>query len=384
MTHSARHVRNRRKSAVSNISRICICVTAVFLLLVSPGAGRCGVETERGLFVSVIQDPQVLSSREAIAGLIGFARKARVADIFIQVHYANRSWFPSKIADQSPYEACLICVPEDPLRLLIDKAHASGIRVHAWINVLSLCDNKDAPILARYGPEVLTRNTGQKRVLEDYKIDCQYFLEPGDERVRHDLSGIVEEIVRSYPGLDGVQFDYIRYPDKDPAYGHTDANIRRFKEATGRKTADECDETWRQWKRDRVTDLLGLLAKKAREIHPGITVSATGCMPYTRALQEAFQDWPSWIRLGVVDFVTVMSYSPYSCEFERWIERIKGRAGDFSKVRIAVGAYKLLGLDAIFRRELEICEDSGAGGFVIFHYGSLLEDPELGSILKNE
>ena len=359
----------------------------MFLLLGSPGAGHCGEDPGRGIFVSVIQDPPVLSSREAISGLVEFARAARIDTLFVQVHYQNRSWFASKTADASQYEACLKCVGEDPLNLLIRQAHAAGIKVHAWLNLLSLGSNADAPLLARYGTDILTRNTIRKSSLEDYKIDDQYFLEPGDERVRQAVSDIVGEVVTASPELDGIQFDYIRYPDKDPAYGHTEANVRRFREATGWDNSNdprECDEPWRKWKRDQVTELLTIAVAKARAVHPGITVSATGCMPYPRAYHEAFQDWPSWLESGIVDFVTLMSYSPYPDEFQRWILRAKEKTADFGKVRIGIGAYKLVGSGGIFRNELAVAEGSGAGGFIIFHYGSLLEDPELGGIVIND
>jgi uncharacterized lipoprotein YddW (UPF0748 family) len=355
---------------------------ALLVILLATARGACGEDFDRGLFVSAIQDPQVLSSREAVKCLVEFASGARISTIYIQVHYANRSWFKSRIADSAPYEGCVKSLREDPVEFLIGQSHAAGIKVYAWLNLLSLGGNKDAPLLARYGPGILTRNINRKCSLEDYKIDGQFFLEPGDERVRGAALGIVEEAVSAYPELDGILLDYIRYPDKDPAYGHTESNVKRFKETTGFNSTDECDENWRKWKRDQVTGLLELASGRARELHPGIGVSATGCMPYIRAYYEAFQDWPSWLDRGIVDFVTVMSYSPYPDELERWLLHAKEKAPEFKKVRIGVGAYKLSGSCGIFRSELEISECSGAGGFAVFHYGSLLDDPALGDVLK--
>lgn len=361
-----------------------IAAFGVFVLLAMPGSGSCYEEFDRGLFVSAIQDPPVLASREAIEGLVEFAREARIGTIFIQAHYRNRSWFRSETADGTPYEECLEYVGEDPLKVLITEAHSAGIEVHAWLNMLSLGSNCEAPILSRHGTDVLTKNKLPKRSLEDYKIDGQYFLEPGDERVREAVSAIVSEVVLAYPDLDGIQLDYIRYPDQHPAYGHTEANVKRFTEATGLGDTGECSETWKKWKRDQVTEALEIAVRAARSIRPAIKVSATGCMPYSRAYHEAFQDWPSWIDRGIVDFVTVMSYSPYPEEMERWITRAREKTSDFRKVMIGVGAYKLLRSGGIFRRELRISEDSGAGGFVVFHYGSFLEDPDLARVLAGE
>ena len=336
----------------------------------------------RGLFVSVIQEPPTLSSRGEISKLINFAGKAGIKTLYVQVYRANQAWFPSKLADTAPYKACLKNISADPFRLLIDEAHASGIQVYAWLNLLSLGDNKKSVLLKKYGPGILTRNAKAKKILADYKIDDQYFLEPGDPRVREELSGVVEEVLAAYPALDGVQFDYVRYPDVKPAYGRTEINIERFKKATGNKTADDNSKAWKDWKRAQVTEFLKLLVQKTRAIRPRIRISATGCMPYSRAYYEAFQDWPSWINSGLVDSVTVMDYSVSPPEFERWIRAVKDKSVDLTKVNIGIGAYKLTRSPGIFEREFKLCEKTGSPACVIFHYGSLVQSPELERFLE--
>ena len=99
-------------------------------------------------------------------------------------------------------------------------------------------------------------------------------------------------------------------------------------------------------------------------------------MPYARAYYEAYQDWPSWLSHGLVDFVTIMDYSIDLKQFERWITAVKGKTTDFSKVKIAVGAYKLVHSPEIFEQEFRSCEQMGVT-CAIFHYGSVLENSEL-------
>lgn len=338
----------------------------------------------RGLFVSLIQDPPTLSSREAIMELIRFSKEARIKTLFIQIYRANKAWFPSKVGDPSLYEAALKTLGEDPFALLIREAHSSGIEVHAWLNMLSLSENEEAPILKKYGPEILTRNLEEKKSLQDYKIDSQYFLEPGDPRVREELVTMVGEIVRTYPDLDGIQFDYIRYPDSHPKYGYTPVNMERFKKTTRLKKIREGSRAWGDWKRAQVTELLELCVQKAREIRPRIRVSATGCMSYARALFEAFQDWPSWVNSGLVDFVTVMNYSPDPVEYGKWTEVAKAKVKDLRRMYQGVGAYKLVRSPEIFEKEFQICEEAKIGLCAVFHYGSILENPELGRPLSSK
>ncbi len=363
----------------------------IVLLFYSSTAGAeeiSGLSREKlptlGLLVTAFGNPDVLSSRREISELITFAGRSRIKIIFVQIYKSNLAWFSSNVADSSPYKAAITAVGEDPFALLIREAHQAGIEVHAWVNLLSFGDNKNAFLLKKYGPSILTRNRKAKKVIEDYKIDEQYFLEPGDLRVREELSKVVEEIIRFYPQLDGLLFDYIRYPDADPNCGHTTANVERFREATGLAEIDDMGKDWHDWKRDQVTELLKELVKKARTIRPKIQVSATGCLSYARALYEAFQDWPMWVNSGIVDSVTVMNYSPEPEEYEYRITEIKTKVKDFSKINITVGAYKPETSLESFQREFKICGNSGAGACVVFYYQSILERPLLSKFIMSD
>ena len=337
-----------------------------------------------GLLVTAFGNPDVLSSRREISKLITFAGRSRIKILFVQIYKSDLAWFGSNAADSSPYKAAVTAVGEDPFALLIREAHQAGIEVYAWGNILSFSKNKNAVLLKKYGPSILTRNRKAKKAIEDYQIDGKYFLEPGDLRVREELSKLVEEIVRTYPQLDGLLFDYIRYPDSDPNCGHTTANVERFRKATGLAEIDDRGKDWQDWKRDQVTDLLKELVKKARTIRPKIQVSATGCMPYARALYEASQDWPMWINSGIVDSVTVMNYSPDPGEYERWTRQIKTEVKDFGKINITVGAYKPETSFESFQREFKTCENSGAGACALFYYASILRKPLLSKFIMSD
>jgi len=339
-------------------------------------AAECDQAPLRSLFVSVIQNPPVLSSRKDIAGLIDFAKQAHIKILFVQIYHSGQSWFPSQIVDDSWYDLSRRAVLEDPLALLIREAHAQRIQVHAWLNLMSLGGNKDASFIKKYGTEILTQNLNEKHKLEDYKIDNQYFLEPGDPRVGNDLAQIVLEVINRYPDLDGMQFDYIRYPDVHPHYGYTKINMERFKKSSGLKAIDEASPVWQDWRRAQVTEVLKKLVRTIRSRRPKMQISTTGCMPYARAYYEAYQNWPSWIDKGIVDFVTIMDYSTDVIQFKKWIMVIKGKTADFSKVHIAVGAEKLVHKPEIFENEFNQCEQMKAN-CTIFHYGNLLENPKL-------
>jgi len=358
----------------------------LFFLLCAPfvllSQAQCQETSRLGLLVAQLQQPGVLASRSEILKLISLAEKGNINILFFQIYRANQSWFPSKFADASPYKTCFKNLAEDPFNVLIKQAHNKGIKVYAWINLLSLSNNHNASILQKYGTSILTKNLKEKKKLSDYKIDDQYFLEPGDPRVRQELSSILEEILRTYPDLDGILFDYIRYPDLNADYGYTKINIERFKNATGYKKVNKNSSAWKNWKMAQVNELLTMLVKKARAMRPEIKLGATGCAPYHRAYYEAFQDWPSWVNNGLVDFVTLMSYPDNVLEFSADIQEAKERVKYFNKVYIGMPAYKLVHSPEVFQKQYQVARLSGAGACVIFHYGSLLENPDFISLFS--
>ncbi len=356
--------------------RFFITLTLCFIPLSSFAA-----EAERGLFVSVIENPPVLTSHAAMKDLVAFAKSAGVKKLFVQVYREGKAWFPSEVGDTTPYQNALQKVGEEPFALLIREAHAEGLEVHAWINLLSLGANADAPIVKKYGASILTRNKQEKKKISDYLIDNQYWLEPGDLQVRSELSRMVAEIVSAYPELDGIQFDYIRYPDTKPAYGYTRENLKRFQQATGLNKLSEKNQDWRKWKRDQVTELMRLLAGRARGINPKIQVSTTGCAPYVRAREEAFQDWAEWINQSYVDFVTMMNYPDDLNEFLKYVGGARKKVNDFSKVYLGVGAYKFLKNPSGFDGIWSACEQEKSRGCVVFYYGSLVTAPDLKTAL---
>ncbi len=334
-------------------------------------------DVPRGMFVWSLEKEPVLSSVGQMERMIAFAKAQHMDTIFVQVYRGNKSWFASQVADDEPYRVCRRKVGRDAFALLIDKAHAQGIQVHAWMNMLSLGGNVDAPLLKKYGSSILTKNNDPKKNLADYKIDNQYFLEPSDRRVIRTCLKLVDEVIGQYPKLDGIQFDYIRYPDVHPFYGYSDDNIVRYKRAANKTTVVEADPAWKQWKRDQVTGLLRLLVKESKALNPMIHVSTTGCLSYGRALDEALQDWPSWVNSSLVEFVTLMNYPPDTATYQKNIDGIRPHLPNLKKVNMAVGAYKHLQEPKVFKEHLQACESSHPKSCILFHYNNFLENPEL-------
>ena len=101
--------------------KIILCLLYVFIFF--PQSAPCEESSPTSLLVTMLQSPQVLSSKEEISKLVQFAVKADAKNLYIQVYRANQSWFPSSLADQTPYEVCAKKVGSDPFALLIKESH---------------------------------------------------------------------------------------------------------------------------------------------------------------------------------------------------------------------------------------------------------------------
>src|SRR5262245_16925651 len=119
---------------------------------VPSSAGSAGGAQRRALWVLAEGSQRVLESPARIAALVERASQLGVTDLFVQVHRGGRSWFPSTHADDAPYRAS--AAQGSPLHLLLERAHAAGMRVHAWFNCLRV-ERPDAPPLGSVGVQAV-------------------------------------------------------------------------------------------------------------------------------------------------------------------------------------------------------------------------------------
>ncbi len=183
------------------------------------------------------------------------------------------------------------------------------------------------------------------------------------------------EVVRNYD-VDGIHFDYIRYPGSHSCYckGCRD----RFAEAAGVKVARWPDDvlkgplkaTFQAWRRDQITRLVRVVSEEAHRIRPGVQVSAAVFGAWEGARQSVGQDWVHWVHKGYLDFVCPMDYFADAGRLEHYVaqqvEWVEGRV----PLYIGIGAWRIP--DAVgLVHQLERARYLGADGFVCFHYNDL-------------
>lgn len=187
----------------------------------------------------------------------------------------------------------------DPLAFVIEECHKRGMECHAWVVAVPLGSDKHI------------KNQGKTSIARKKPSICMHYrgfwyLNPGHPEAKEYLFSIVKEMVTRYD-LDGVNFDYIRYPD-----GRTripDQNTFR-KYGKGRSLA--------QWRRDNITEMVRYIYKGIKEIKPYIKIGSSPLGKYKdtnrypsrgwNAYHTVFQDAQSWLKEGIHDIVCPMVY----------------------------------------------------------------------------
>ena len=352
----------------------------------------------RGVWVSVFSAKDWLYSKEGVNNLINQCKKANINQIYLQFFQSGNFYYDSKIGDRSKYESMLKSAGIDTIDLLLSQAQEKGIKVFAWVNILSLGNNPQAGILKKYGESILTRDqymrashTGTKSVLDKYYLrEDQIFLEPGDPRVEGYMLNVVNEIINRYPLISGVHLDYIRYPSPVPfvpgsrfknfglTYGYGIKNLERFRDKTGLNPAEALNNeaeylSWDNWRRQQVTDLVKKISSLVKVKSPDLLVSCAVIPLPERAYTNAFQDWSRWLEEGIVDSVVLMNYTKDSQFAKEVVKSGLGHRGK-GKVYVGIGVFLMKNNPEMFFNQYHTALELKPDGLVLFSIDDLTNE----------
>ncbi|WP_291424668.1 family 10 glycosylhydrolase [Deinococcus sp.] len=279
----------------------------------------------RGLWVDAF-GPGFKTPAE-IDQLVLDAKKLNVNVLFAQVGrrgdcYCNRAAMPRTDDPAVPPGF-------DPLDDLLNKAHAAGIAVDAWIITTALWNSPAPPSSPQHafnlhGPAAQGRDnwlTQQQGGAQ--KAGNDWVLDPGHPDAAEYIRNMYVSVVKNYD-VDGVQFDRVRYPDGSlPGallWGYNPTALERYRAETGATgTPDPADPAWGAWRRQQVTNLVRETALALKAVRPTVSVNAAtityGAAPTdeasfaaTRPPAEVGQDWLTWVQDGYLDVNVMMNY----------------------------------------------------------------------------
>ena len=183
------------------------------------------------------------------------------------------------------------------------------------------------------------------------------------------------EVATDYD-VDGVHFDYIRYPGSANCY--CDGCRKRFQQDTGIAVsnwpadlrAPEIEDKWLAWRAEQITIIVRETTRRVHEARPECKVSAAVFSSYPGCYRSVGQDWVRWAKEGYLDFLCPMDYTNSDFSFAAQVIR------QLSQVRGAVPVYPGIGAASSSSAltadrvagQIAIARNLGTDGFIIFNY----------------
>lgn len=346
-------------------------LVTTFVAVIVVASCSCGAVEMRGAWMGAWW-PGYFTAKEIDAS-VAAAKKAGINAFFIQVRKNADAYYKSDIEPRGSG----IAPGFDPLAYAIDRCHANGIQVHAWVNAFRVGSSKpstDPNNVVNRHPDWINKTIDGKIMGTE-----GVYLDPGVPAARDYIAKIIIDIATRYD-VDGIQWDYVRYPGVN--FGYSDTALAYYFSDSGTATRPEPkDPKWQQWKRDQVTKLARSVYKHLHAIKPNIWVSAStitwGRCPSDFTMGDAYatvcQDWKSWMSEGILDANLPMCYKVESSasgaqSFRGWLEGFKRwNGGRPTWVGIDVDNNSDAGVIA----QIEAIRKAGLEGFVLYKFNQI-------------
>ena len=130
-------------------------------------------------------------------------------------------------------------------------------------------------------------------------------------------------------------------------------------------------EKWAEFRAWGVTELVRDVYRRAKKIKPRAQVTAAVFTPLASA-KRACQDWPGWLREGIIDYVIPMAYTPSNERLTSQLQEWKTLDPTLERIIPGLSIYKRTAEGTVTRdialilSQHKLCMDSGARGNVYF------------------
>lgn len=264
----------------------------------------------------------------------------------------------------------------DPLRLACREARRLRLELHAWVNVFpawrrTVPPPPAIPQLWNTHRDWFMRNAqGDVMWPRDWWTYWYTFIDPGVPEVKEYLTRVFLEIVEQYP-VDGLHFDYVRYPSEVGDWSHHPVSVRRFQQQYkdhGKVTPQSHPVQWAEWKRTQITEIVHAVHRDSQAVRPGLCVSAAVIHDWPRGYNDYSQDARTWLARGIVEATMPMLYRYAPADFAP-VARDHIRHAHDRHVLPGLNAGRTDAADLLAL--IDLSRRLGATGVAIFSYRSL-------------
>ena len=243
-----------------------------------------------------------VAQRTHLCRILDSLQTININTILLQTRIRGDVIYPSEIEPFSPvFTGKHGVAPDyDPLAFAIEQCHKRGMQLHAWLVTIPIGDILH---VQGHGKQSLP----SKRRNQCTRFKGAWYMEPAHPGTTQHLSALVEEMVSKYD-IDGIHFDYIRYPEGNSSY--PDGSSFNQSKQRGQSKSD--------WRRNNVTGIMRSLYAKVKSIKPWVCVSAATLGKYDDTSRYSSYGWNAyhtvnqaaqeWMREGIVDALFPMLY----------------------------------------------------------------------------
>lgn len=193
----------------------------------------------------------------------------------------------------------------DVLKAYIDACHRRGMQLHCWVESFYIgTETKDAggPVVAAHEDWLLTDQEGNN--WEDTRYGKMFFFNPARPECREWIVGLYEVLCTNYD-IDGIQLDYVRYPEKtrQKDYGYDSYTLHTY------ITEGNPDTTsFVEYKQQMVTEYVKLCSERLKKMKPELIISLS-VYPFFDDGKDLFmQSAQEWMDKGYGDLIVPMAY----------------------------------------------------------------------------
>ncbi|RED93601.1 family 10 glycosylhydrolase [Marinoscillum furvescens] len=259
----------------------------------------------RGVWLTNV-DSNVLTSKQKIDEAVALCDELNINTIFVVTWNKALTTYPSDVAAEiTGKKIDPLYEGRDPLRELIDAAHAKDIKVMAWFEYgFAAYNGSPGPILDNTPDHWKARDVNGNVVVKN----GFYWMNAFHPDVQQFMIDLFTEVVTNYPDIDGVQGDD-RLPATPSEAGYDDYTVSLYKAdhdgqeppATAKNTA------WLRWRADILNKFGKALYDSVKAIDPNMVV-AHSPSPMSFGYDEYLQDYTTWVAEGYSDIVSPQLY----------------------------------------------------------------------------
>jgi uncharacterized lipoprotein YddW (UPF0748 family) len=275
----------------------------------------------------------------------------------------------------------------DPLAVAIEAAHAHGLALHAWVNVIPAWWGAEPPrdpahVYHQHPEWMWYDQNGTRQPLQPR---FYVSLNPCLPEVRYYIVSVMADLLARY-AVDGLHMDYIRFPSEPPVipsgsgidYPRDARTVARFETEAG-KSPDADKDAWTRWRNAELTKLARAIRVMQREVRPAAVLSAAVGSDPDHHYAHYFQDVRTWAAEGLVDVYVPMNYTKDNALYESRLDKWLGVGGAH---RLVMGL-QIHDLEpALDRRRFELALER-CDGYSLFAYLTLFDsassDPDAAS-----